>query len=108
MVRELGAVCASTAMIVTMHYARSPPCSAARGQGHAAPRSPPGAHLSTLALLRDRLAQPLLGAAVHRGAAEDGGRTVRLDARKSWVTSAGARRQLRLVEPAAAAPPTGR
>ena len=44
-------------------------------------------------LLRGRLPQPLLGAAEHRDArrrpGRDGQRRVRLDAQKSWVTSAG-------------------
>ena len=58
----------------------------------------PGEHLSTLAFSeagsRSHFWAPL-------GTATATGDAVRLDARKSWVTSAGAGRQLRVVEPAA-------
>lgn len=85
-IRELGAVCGSTAMIVTMHYAAT----AALVAGNAAEalaEIAAGRHLSTLAFSetgsRSHFWAPL-------GTATDAGdNTVRLDASKSWVTSAG-------------------
>jgi len=82
---RLGAVCGSTAMIVTMHYAATAALTAA-GAKDALRAIAAGHHLSTLAFSesgsRSHFWAPL-GTAV--GDAEG----VRLDARKSWVTSAG-------------------
>lgn len=84
-VRELGAVCGSTAMVVTMHYA------AAAALAVAGVKDPltgiaAGRHLSTLAFSesgsRSHFWAPL-GTAIADG---DG---VTLEASKSWVTSAG-------------------
>jgi isovaleryl-CoA dehydrogenase len=85
-VRELGAVCGSTAMVVTMHYAATAAFAAA------GPRDPladiaAGRHLSTLAFSesgsRSHFWAPLGTATTGDGA------DIRLDASKSWVTSAG-------------------
>jgi isovaleryl-CoA dehydrogenase len=84
-VRELGAVCGSTAMIVTMHYA-AVAALAAGGVNDALTEIAAGQHLSTLAFSefgsRSHFWAPL-------GMARADGDDVRLDARKSWVTSAG-------------------
>jgi isovaleryl-CoA dehydrogenase len=85
--RELGAACASTAMIVTMHYAATAALAAA-GHKEALTAIAAGAHLSTLAFSeagsRSHFWVPLSTAVP-----EDDGTAVRLDAAKSWVTSAG-------------------
>ena len=85
-VRELGAVCGSTAMIVTMHYAATAALAAA-GAKDPLTEIAAGRHLSTLAFSesgsRSHFWAPL-GTAV-----DDGDDSVRLDASKSWVTSAG-------------------
>jgi alkylation response protein AidB-like acyl-CoA dehydrogenase len=85
--RELGAACASTAMIVTMHYAATAALAAA-GHKEALTAIAAGTHLSTLAFSetgsRSHFWVPLSTAVP-----EDDGVTVRLDAAKSWVTSAG-------------------
>lgn len=85
--RELGSVCASTAMVVTMHYAAVAALVAA-GDTETLPAVAAGTHLSTLAFSetgsRSHFWVPLSSAAV-----EDDGALVRLDASKSWVTSAG-------------------
>jgi alkylation response protein AidB-like acyl-CoA dehydrogenase len=87
MARELGSVCASTAMIVTMHYA-AVAALVATGDKETLSAVAAGTHLSTLAFSetgsRSHFWMPLSTAA-----AEDDGVTVRLDASKSWVTSAG-------------------
>jgi isovaleryl-CoA dehydrogenase len=92
-VRELGAVCGSTAMIVTMHYAATAALVAAAAgnadgnAGQALAEIAAGRHLSTLAFSetgsRSHFWAPL-GTATAAG-----GGTVLLDASKSWVTSAG-------------------
>jgi len=85
-VRELGAVCGSTAMIVTMHYSAAAALAAAGASGPLADIAA-GRHLSTLAFSesgsRSHFWAPL------STAVPDGDGTVRLDASKSWVTSAG-------------------
>jgi isovaleryl-CoA dehydrogenase len=85
-VRELGAVCGSTAMIVTMHYAAVAALAAA-GDKDTLTAVAAGTHLSTLAFSetgsRSHFWAPL------STAVPAGGGTVRLDAAKSWVTSAG-------------------
>jgi alkylation response protein AidB-like acyl-CoA dehydrogenase len=86
-IRELGSVCASTAMIVTMHYAAVAALAAA-GHKETLAAVAAGSHLSTLALSetgsRSHFWAPLSTAAL-----EPDGVTARLDASKSWVTSAG-------------------
>ncbi|HEY2690175.1 MAG TPA: acyl-CoA dehydrogenase family protein [Streptosporangiaceae bacterium] len=84
-VRELGAVCGSTAMVVTMHYAAAAAL-AAGDMKDALSAVAAGRHLSTLAFSesgsRSHFWAPL-------STATAGGGEVRLDANKSWVTSAG-------------------
>jgi isovaleryl-CoA dehydrogenase len=84
-VGELGAVCGSTAMVVTMHYAATAAL-VAGGVEDTLAAIAAGRHLSTLAFSevgsRSHFWAPLSTAA-----ADSGG--VRLDARKSWVTAAG-------------------
>jgi isovaleryl-CoA dehydrogenase len=91
-VRDLGAVCGSTAMVVTMHYAATAALAAA------GPRDPladiaAGRHLSTLAFSesgsRSHFWAPLGTASILDPTAPDDGGDIRLDASKSWVTSAG-------------------
>ena len=98
MARELGAACASTAMIVTMHYAATAALTAA-GHKEALTAIAAGTHLSTLAFSEAGLPVALLGAAVHRGARR---RRVHRAARRGQELGdlGGAGRQLRLVEPA--------
>jgi alkylation response protein AidB-like acyl-CoA dehydrogenase len=85
--RELGSVCASTAMVVTMHYAAVAALTAA-GDKETLSAVAAGTHLSTLAFSetgsRSHFWVPLSTAAL-----ADDGAMVRLDASKSWVTSAG-------------------
>jgi isovaleryl-CoA dehydrogenase len=84
-VRELGAACSSTAMIVTMHYSATAALTVA-DRADVLEEIAAGRHLSTLAFSefgsRSHFWAPL-GTAVQRGDA------VRLDAKKSWVTAAG-------------------
>jgi isovaleryl-CoA dehydrogenase len=84
-VRELGAVCGSTAMVVTMHYAATAAL-AAGGMKEALAEIGAGQHLSTLAFSetgsRSHFWAPL-------STARPDGPDVQLDARKSWVTAAG-------------------
>jgi alkylation response protein AidB-like acyl-CoA dehydrogenase len=84
-VRELGAVCGSTAMIVTMHYSATAAL-AAGGMQDMLTAIGAGRHLSTLAFSefgsRSHFWAPL-------STAKAGGGDVWLDARKSWVTAAG-------------------
>jgi isovaleryl-CoA dehydrogenase len=86
-VRELGSVCGSTAMVVTMHYSAVAALTAA-GDKDTLRAVAGGAHLSTLAFSeagsRSHFWAPLSTAALL-----DDQQTVRLDAAKSWVTSAG-------------------
>ena len=100
--RELGAACGSTAMVVTMHYSATAALAAADAAGTAGTAAgaaagsitgtladiAAGRHLSTLAFSesgsRSHFWAPL-STAVPDG---EGG-AVRLDASKSWVTSAG-------------------
>jgi isovaleryl-CoA dehydrogenase len=86
-IRELGSVCGSTAMVVTMHYAAVAALRAA-GDRETLTAIAAGEHLSTLAFSekgsRSHFWAPLSSAVLL-----DDGQTVRLDASKSWVTSAG-------------------
>ena len=91
-IRELGSVCGSTAMIVTMHYAAVAALTAA-GDKETLTAITSGRHLSTLAFSetgsRSHFWAPL-STAVSAGDGHAGdGHAVRLDAAKSWVTSAG-------------------
>lgn len=99
-VGELGAVCGSTAMIITMHYSATAAL-AAGGMADTLTAIASGQHLSTLAFSEVGSRSHFWAALGTAGAAEaveaagadeaveaDGG-NVRLDARKSWVTSAG-------------------
>jgi isovaleryl-CoA dehydrogenase len=90
-VRELGAVCGSTAMVVTMHYAAVAALAAAGDSGTLTAVAA-GTHLSTLAFSetgsRSHFWAPL-SSARPAGDGDRGDRMVRLDASKSWVTSAG-------------------
>jgi isovaleryl-CoA dehydrogenase len=83
--REIGAVCGSTAMVVTMHYAATAALAAA-GDRQTLTAIASGHHLSTVAFSeagsRSQFWTPLSTATAE---ADD---TVRLDAHKSWVTSA--------------------
>jgi len=85
--RELGSVCASTAMVVTMHYS-AVAALVAGGDKDTLAAVAGGTHLSTLAFSetgsRGHFWVPLSTAVL-----EDDGVTVRLDASKSWSTSAG-------------------
>jgi alkylation response protein AidB-like acyl-CoA dehydrogenase len=85
-IRELGAVCGSTAMVVTMHYAATAALTAG-GDKETLAAIATGRHLSTLAFSetgsRSHFWTPLGTATAEPGDA------VRLDASKSWVTSAG-------------------
>jgi alkylation response protein AidB-like acyl-CoA dehydrogenase len=85
---QIGAVCGSTAMVATMHYAATAALAAAGG-AEVLTAIAAGRHLSTLAFSepgsRSHFWAPLGTAA----AAGDAGDEVRLDARKSWVTAAG-------------------
>ena len=86
-VRELGSVCGSTAMVVAMHYSAVAGLVAA-GDKDTLVAIAGGTHLSTLAFSeagsRSHFWAPMSTAVLTRD-----GDTVRLDAAKSWVTSAG-------------------
>src|ERR1700727_2114775 len=86
-VRELGSVCGSTAMVVTMHYAAVAALTAA-GNKETLTAIAGGGHLSTLAL-SEKGSRSHFWAPMSTAVPLDDGRTVRLDASKSWVTSAG-------------------
>lgn len=84
-VREIGAACGSTAMVLAMHYSAAAALVAA-DRGDVLGEIAAGRHLTTLAFSevgsRSHFWAPL-GTAVSEGDA------VRLNAHKSWVTSAG-------------------
>jgi len=84
-IEQLAGVCGSTAMVVLMHYAATSIVEA-RGSEKARAAIASGQHLTTLAFAeagsRSHFWSPM------STAIEDSGQ-VRLDARKSWVTSAG-------------------
>jgi alkylation response protein AidB-like acyl-CoA dehydrogenase len=97
--RELGSVCGSTAMIVTMHYAAVAALSAA-GDKETLTAIAGGGHLSTLAFSergsRSHFWAPLSTAALIDAETPDSSdldtrdeAMVRLNAHKSWVTAAG-------------------
>jgi alkylation response protein AidB-like acyl-CoA dehydrogenase len=86
-VRELGSVCGSTAMVVAMHYSAVAGLVAA-GDKDTLVTIAGGTHLSTLAFSevgsRSHFWAPMSTAVLTHD-----GSVVRLDAAKSWVTSAG-------------------
>ncbi|TVZ00364.1 acyl-CoA dehydrogenase [Trebonia kvetii] len=88
-VRELGSVCGSTAMVVTMHYAAVAALTAAADK-ETLTAIAGGGHLSTLAFSergsRSHFWAPLSTATL-LGAGDEA--MVRLNAHKSWVTAAG-------------------
>jgi alkylation response protein AidB-like acyl-CoA dehydrogenase len=86
-IRELGSVCGSTAMVVTMHYAAVAALTAA-GDKETLTAIAAGEHLSTLAF-SEKGSRSHFWAPLSSAVPLDDGRTVRLDASKSWVTSAG-------------------
>ena len=86
-IRELGSVCGSTAMVVTMHYAAVGALAAA-GDKETLTAIAAGDHLSTLAF-SEKGSRSHFWAPLSSAVPLDDGQTVRLDASKSWVTSAG-------------------
>lgn len=86
-IRELGSVCGSTAMVVAMHYAAVAALTAA-GDKDTLGAVATGRHLSTLALSetgsRSHFWAPMSSAVLL-----DDQQAARLDAAKSWVTAAG-------------------
>ncbi|MBF9133168.1 acyl-CoA/acyl-ACP dehydrogenase [Plantactinospora sp. S1510] len=84
-VRQLSAACGSTAMVTMMHYSAVAALTAT-DRADELRQIAAGRHLSTLAFSetgsRSHFWAPV-------GTATDDGDEVRLDARKSWVTSAG-------------------
>ena len=86
-IRELGSVCGSTAMVVTMHYAAVGALVAA-GDKETLTAIAAGDHLSTLAF-SEKGSRSHFWAPLSSAVPLDDGQTVRLDASKSWVTSAG-------------------
>jgi len=84
-IERLAGQCGSTAMVVLMHYAATAAIEA-HGPADVRREIAAGRHLSTLAFSefgsRSHFWAPL-------GTASSAGDTVTLDARKSWVTSAG-------------------
>ncbi len=85
-VRELGAVCGSTAMVVTMHYSATAAL-AGGGVKDALTEIAAGRHLSTLAFSESG-SRSHFWAPLGTATADDSG-DIRLNASKSWVTSAG-------------------
>lgn len=85
-VEHLAGACGSTAMVLLMHYAAGAVIEA-HGPLAARRAVAEGGHLSTLAFSEEG-SRSHFWAPVGTAVAEDGGR-VRLEARKSWVTSAG-------------------
>jgi alkylation response protein AidB-like acyl-CoA dehydrogenase len=86
-IRELGSVCGSTAMVVTMHYAAVGALTAA-GDKETLTAIAAGDHLSTLAF-SEKGSRSHFWAPLSCAVPLDDGQTVRLEASKSWVTSAG-------------------
>jgi alkylation response protein AidB-like acyl-CoA dehydrogenase len=86
-VRELGSVSGSTAMIVTMHYS-GVAALAAGSDKDTLTEIAGGRHLTTLAF-SETGSRSHFWAPMSTAAPQPDGLTVRLDASKSWVTSAG-------------------
>jgi isovaleryl-CoA dehydrogenase len=86
-VRELGSVCGSTAMIVTMHYS-GVAALVAGSDKDTLTEVAGGRHLTTLAF-SETGSRSHFWVPMSTATAEPDGSTVRLDAAKSWVTAAG-------------------
>ena len=90
-IEALAGVCGSTAMVVLMHYAATAAVEA-HGPKEIRQAIAAGSHLTTLAFSevgsRSEFWTPVSTATAAPGAAAGGGDAVRLDAAKSWVTSA--------------------
>jgi isovaleryl-CoA dehydrogenase len=86
-VRELGSVCGSTAMIVTMHYS-GVAALVAGSDKDTLTEIAGGRHLTTLAF-SETGSRSHFWVPMSTAVAEPSGSTVRLDAAKSWVTAAG-------------------
>jgi isovaleryl-CoA dehydrogenase len=86
-VRELGSVCGSTAMVVAMHYSAVAGLVAAEDKDTLVAIAA-GTHLSTLAF-SEAGSRSHFWAPMSTAVLSPGGATARLDASKSWVTSAG-------------------
>jgi isovaleryl-CoA dehydrogenase len=86
-VRELGSVCGSTAMVVAMHYSAVAGLFAAEDKDTLVAIAA-GTHLSTLAF-SEAGSRSHFWAPMSTAVLLPGGATARLDASKSWVTSAG-------------------
>jgi isovaleryl-CoA dehydrogenase len=86
-VRELGSVCGSTAMVVAMHYSAVAGLVAA-GDKDTLVAIAGGTHLSTLAF-SEAGSRSHFWAPMSTAVLSPDGASVRLDAAKSWVTSAG-------------------
>ncbi|MEV6793336.1 acyl-CoA dehydrogenase family protein [Streptomyces sp. NPDC051320] len=84
-IERLAAVCGSTAMVLLMHYAATTVIEA-YGPEDVRRSVAGGSHLSTLAFSETGTRSHFW---VPAGTATTEGDTVRLDAKKSWVTSAG-------------------
>ncbi|MGI8587105.1 MAG: acyl-CoA dehydrogenase family protein [Chloroflexia bacterium] len=84
-VERVAEACASTAMVLCMHYAATAVIEA-HGPRETRESIAAGRHLSTLAF-SEASSRSMFWAPTSTATATDGG--VRLDARKSWVTSAG-------------------
>ncbi|MFF5180495.1 acyl-CoA dehydrogenase family protein [Micromonospora sp. NPDC000316] len=85
-IERLAAECGSTAMVVLMHYAATAVIEA-HGPREVRTAIAQGGHLSTLAFSEFGSRSHFWSPTGSASSADDG--TVRLDARKSWVTSAG-------------------
>jgi isovaleryl-CoA dehydrogenase len=86
-IRELGSVCGSTAMVLAMHYSAVAGFAAA-GDKDSLVAIAAGTHLSTLAF-SETGSRSHFWAPMSTAVLSPDGATVRLDAFKSWVTSAG-------------------
>jgi alkylation response protein AidB-like acyl-CoA dehydrogenase len=86
-VRELGSVCGSTAMVVAMHFSAVAGLIGA-GDKDTLVTIAGGTHLSTLAF-SEAGSRSHFWAPMSTAVLLPGGATARLDASKSWVTSAG-------------------
>jgi isovaleryl-CoA dehydrogenase len=86
-IRELGSVCGSTAMVLAMHYSAVAGLAAA-GDKDTLMAIAAGTHLTTLAF-SETGSRSHFWAPMSTAVLSPGGETVRLDAFKSWVTSAG-------------------
>jgi isovaleryl-CoA dehydrogenase len=86
-IRELGSVCGSTAMVLAMHYSAVAGLAAA-GDKDTLVAIAAGTHLSTLAF-SETGSRSHFWAPMSTAVLSPDGATVQLDAFKSWITSAG-------------------